>query len=242
MSSLHQIGWKVHNGGWRWQSVSRWSRVSRGRCTHVPPYNTWRICGLILPCSCIMLHTSSLLINIYEMMKCCADLFCNFAMLGTCVIFRAPSSLARVKKNCRMVRWLQQCCGSGRLLSGSDFLEVWIRILKGTVQRDLRPLVIWDNLFHHSNQPGPLTNGLKYFRYWFRFCRDICIFPNFREVSYCAESTIKFCGEISAQHDTARSQFRVGGFSLFLYRYTAHLGQLPLSTKNAATLTSLKIF
>ena len=55
-----------------WQSVSRWSRVSRGRCTHVPPYNTWRICGLILPCSCIMLHTSSLLINIYEMMKCWA--------------------------------------------------------------------------------------------------------------------------------------------------------------------------
>ena len=29
--------------------------------------------------------------------------------------------------------------------------------LKGTVQRDLRPLVF----FHHSNQPGPLTNWLN---------------------------------------------------------------------------------
>ena len=35
---------------------------------------------------------------------------------------------------------------------------------------------IFDLLFfHHFNQPGPLTNGLKYFRIWFRFRRDIRI-------------------------------------------------------------------
>ena len=35
---------------------------------------------------------------------------------------------------------------------------------------------IFDLLFfHHFNQPGPLTNGLKDFRIWFRFRRDIRI-------------------------------------------------------------------
>ena len=28
-------------------------------------------------------------------------------------------------------------------------------------------------LFHHSNQPRPLTNVLKYFQIWFRFRGDI---------------------------------------------------------------------
>ena len=42
------------------------------------------------------------------------------------------------------------------------------RSLKGTVLRDFRPLVF----FHNSNQLGPLTNGLKYFRILFSFCRD----------------------------------------------------------------------
>ena len=28
------------------------------------------------------------------------------------------------------------------------------------------------SFFHHSNQPEPRTNGLKYFRISFRFCRD----------------------------------------------------------------------
>ena len=33
-------------------------------------------------------------------------------------------------------------------------------------------------LFHHSNQPGPLTNGLKYFRFWLRVRRAIQNFMN----------------------------------------------------------------
>ena len=40
---------------------------------------------------------------------------------------------------------------------------------------------------HHSNRPGPLTNGFKQFRFWSRFRRDIRIF------------------RIYAQYDTARS-------------------------------------
>ena len=40
---------------------------------------------------------------------------------------------------------------------------------------------------HYSNRSGPLTNGLKYFRFWFRSRRDIRIFPELRAVSYCAE-------------------------------------------------------
>ena len=51
---------------------------------------------------------------------------------------------------------------------------LWIQIItmlfKGTVQRDFGP-----HFFHNSNQPGSLTNGLKYFRFWFRFRRDIRI-------------------------------------------------------------------
>ena len=39
------------------------------------------------------------------------------------------------------------------------------------MSRDFGPPVF----FHHFNQPGPLTNGLKYFRIWFRFRRDIRI-------------------------------------------------------------------
>ena len=44
------------------------------------------------------------------------------------------------------------------------------------------------HFFHHSNLPGPLTNRLKYFRFWFCFRRDIPIFLNFRWVSYPGES------------------------------------------------------
>ena len=32
------------------------------------------------------------------------------------------------------------------------------------------------HFFHPSNLPGPLTNGLKYFRFWLRFSRVIWIF------------------------------------------------------------------
>ena len=42
--------------------------------------------------------------------------------------------------------------------------------LKGQSNEILDP-----HFFHNSNQPGSLTNGLKYFRFWFRFRRDIRI-------------------------------------------------------------------
>ena len=34
------------------------------------------------------------------------------------------------------------------------------------------------SFFHHLNQPRPLTNGLKYFRFWLSFHRVIRIFIN----------------------------------------------------------------
>ena len=60
---------------------------------------------------------------------------------------------------------------------------------------------IFDPQFFSSFEPvwgdsGPLTNGLKYFRFWLCFRR---IFPEFLAVSYCVESS-------SAQYHTARSQ------------------------------------
>ena len=87
------------------------------------------------------------------------------------------------------------------------------KISKGTVQQDFRlPF-----FFHHSNRSEPLTNGIKYFRFWFRFRRVILIFRSsaqyhtvlskvkFCEVSYCAESDNRIWGESSAQYDTARN-------------------------------------
>ena len=46
---------------------------------------------------------------------------------------------------------------------------------KGTVQRDFRRPVFFS---HNLNQPGPLTNGTKYFRFWLSFRRVIQIFMN----------------------------------------------------------------
>ena len=40
-----------------------------------------------------------------------------------------------------------------------------------TVQLDFRPQVS-----PHSNITGPVTNRLRYFRFWFRFCQNIRIF------------------------------------------------------------------
>ena len=39
--------------------------------------------------------------------------------------------------------------------------NIYISPFKGSVQRD----------FHQSNPPGTLTNGIKKFRFWLRFCR-----------------------------------------------------------------------
>ena len=47
----------------------------------------------------------------------------------------------------------------------------WSLLFKETVQRDFWALVF----FHHSNQPGPMTNGLKCFRFWSSFRRVIQI-------------------------------------------------------------------
>ena len=80
--------------------------------------------------------------------------------------------------------------------------------------------IFYPQFFHHSNRPGPLTNGLKYFRFWFRFRQDIHIFSEFRAVSYCAESSfpqdqtvrskvlhMPYCAESSSvQYHTAWSQ------------------------------------
>ena len=50
-------------------------------------------------------------------------------------------------------------------------MTTYFLTLKGTVQRDFVPQLFFPN----SNQLGSLTNGLKYFRFWFRFCQDIRI-------------------------------------------------------------------
>ena len=43
------------------------------------------------------------------------------------------------------------------------------------------------SFFHHLNLPGPLTNGLNYFRFW--ICRVNRFFrKNLPSISYCAES------------------------------------------------------
>ena len=52
--------------------------------------------------------------------------------------------------------------------------------LKGSVSRDFLP-----PFFPDSNPFGPLINGLKYFRIWFRFRRD-----NLRSVQHTAELRI----------------------------------------------------
>ena len=43
---------------------------------------------------------------------------------------------------------------------------------------------------HHSNQPGPLTNGLRYFRFWFSFRRDIRILGS-EKLEYLGENETK---------------------------------------------------
>ena len=48
------------------------------------------------------------------------------------------------------------------------FVELGINSFKGTVQRDFEL-----HFFHHSNQPGLLINGFKYFQFFLRFRRVI---------------------------------------------------------------------
>ena len=100
----------------------------------------------------------------------------------------------------------------------------------GTVQQDF-----WSPVFfHHLNQPGPLTTGLKYFWIWLRIIQIFGVYyctESVPAVWYCWESfdlcrpylkgqsneifdlLFKFCGvyncaeSVSQQYDTALSQF-----------------------------------
>ena len=88
-------------------------------------------------------------------------------------------------------------------------------IFKETIQRDFWPSVF----FPHSNLPGPLTNGLKYVRFWSDFAELFKLFGislasqspwgiilrgvHLPRVSYCAES-------ISPGYHTALSQSSYG--------------------------------
>ena len=50
---------------------------------------------------------------------------------------------------------------------------------------------IFDMFFHNSSLSGPLSNGLKYFRFWLRFL-ELFIWISrdwLRAVSYCGESS-----------------------------------------------------
>ena len=63
-------------------------------------------------------------------------------------------------------------CSASKIFPGIESTSHFLRhpfpptsscvFFKGTVQRDFWPLVF----FHNSNLPGPLINGLKYFRVW----------------------------------------------------------------------------
>ena len=113
-----------------------------------------------------------------------------------------PSNLRYTRLYIRVGRYF--CIEIRQVACDQSLLAVPKNILshfEGTVQGDFRPSLF----FHHSNQPEPLTNGLKYFRFWFRFRWDTRIFPNLRAASYGTKSIIKICGEISAQYDTAGS-------------------------------------
>ena len=82
-------------------------------------------------------------------------------------------------------------------------------------------------LFHHLNRPGPLDQWVKIFSFLVSFSPRYSNFSEsspsiklrgvkFRTVSYCAESINKICSESSAQYHSARSQFKVMGFSQVL--------------------------
>ena len=72
---------------------------------------------------------------------------------------------------------------SGLKLLTLSMLLLFYGLLKGQSKE------IFDlQFFHHLNQPGPLTNGLKYFRIWLGFRWVIRIFMYLPGVWYCAES------------------------------------------------------
>ena len=56
-------------------------------------------------------------------------------------------------------------------------------LVKGQSKRFLT-----SSFFHHSNQPGPLTNVINDFRFWLSFCWVIQIFLNLPGLSFSFES------------------------------------------------------
>ena len=56
----------------------------------------------------------------------------------------------------------------------NKFGKIIVNLIRNQInQRDSPTRFSTSCFFHHLNQPEPLTNGLKYFRFWFRFRRDI---------------------------------------------------------------------
>ena len=89
-----------------------------------------------------------------ELLLFCFTLFCYFNGLRCCTAsrFNFAARYQRERVKTQMPTFVQQ-------------------YIKGTVHRDFRL-----SFFHHSNLPGSLTNGLKYFRFWSRFRRVVQIF------------------------------------------------------------------
>ena len=58
---------------------------------------------------------------------------------------------------------------------------------------------IFDMFFHDSSLPGPLSNGLKYFKFLLRFCWFIRIVrkisPGYHTASQSPRGTISYCAE-----------------------------------------------
>ena len=86
-----------------------------------------------------------------ELLLFCFTLFCYFNGLRCCTAsrFNFAARYQRERVKTQMPTFVQQ-------------------YIKGTVHRDFRL-----SFFHHSNLPGSLTNGLKYFRFWSRFRRVV---------------------------------------------------------------------
>ena len=74
-----------------------------------------------------------------------------------------------------------QACGACVLMVLIGCFKIYVVrvfLIKGSarvLERDSPKIFLTPSFFHHLNQPGPLTNGLKYFRIWFRYRQDIRI-------------------------------------------------------------------
>ena len=97
----------------------------------------------------------------------------------------------------------------------------------------------------HSNLPGPLTNGLKYFRFWLRLREVIQIFPknlkgydtagvNLPGISYCRESVLTLGVNrhiLKLLHRPLKGQYHKNKCGFIFYRKGLHLAFLQKSTR-----------